>query len=224
MARQDIDMNANYGEVHLNDNLTTKVFYPFTFLGEVSGMDNEHYCYGEILVPSDFEKHSRDGEGIRVVIPYTPEYKQLLIRFLFDMNDGHLRYMINKRDNGQWFLITKETGVVCLSEFQLTNENEIFQLVFKEGKLILYSGAESDFLIRPSLNQNEIFLLKSLTGNLYQYPTTGVGLVNYLHGNFETSGLSAKLLEEFADDGMIVRNAYMDSSTGELVLDVIEKE
>ena len=225
MARQDIHMNANYGEVNLTDNLTSKVFYPFISLEEIPGMDNEHYCYGEILVPLNFEKHYRSGEGIRIVIPYIPEYKQLSVRFLFDTGDGSSQYMINRVNNGLWFTIVQESGALHLSEFPLFNEEGIFHLVFHDaGTLLLYSGAESDFIIKPSLKQNEVFMLKSLTGNLYQYPTTGVGLVNYLHGNFETSGLSAKLLKEFSDDGMIINNAYMDSLTGELVLDVTEKE
>lgn len=225
MARQDISMNANYGEVNLTGNLTSKVFYPFVYLGEMAGMDNEHYCYGEIIIPLNFERHYRAGEGLRVSIPYTPEYKQLAVRFIFDTGDGSRQYMVNRTNNGHWFTIVQESGIIYLPEFPLFNEDEIFHLVFHDtGTLRLYSGNESDFIIKPSLKQNEVFMLKSLTGNLYQYPTTGVGLVNYLHGNFETSGLPAKLLQEFSDDGMIVNNAYMDSSTGELVLDVTEKK
>ena len=224
MARQDINMNANHGEVNLTGNLTSKVFYPFTYLGEIPRMDNEQYCYGEIIVPPDFEKHYRTGEGIRVVIPYIPEYKQISVRFLFDTGNGNSQYMTNRRNNGQWFTLTQENGVIYLSEFPLFNEEGIFQLIFQEtGTLTLYSGTESDFIIKPSLKQDEVFMLKSLTGNLYQYPTTGVGLINYLHANVETSGLSTKLLKEFSDDGMIIHNAQIDSLTGELVLNVTEK-
>ena len=158
------------------------------------------------------------------MIPYTPEYKQLSIRFRFDTGNDEIRYMINRSNNGHWFTLTNENGTVYLSELLLLNEDGIFQLVFHEtGTLIPYCGTESDFIIKSSLKQNEVFILKSLTGNLYQFPTTGVGLINYLHANFETSGLSAKLLQEFSNDGMIIHNAYMDSATGELVLDVTEK-
>ncbi len=87
----------------------------------------------------------------------------------------------------------------------------------------MYSGEDTDFVFQPALRQNEVFLLKASAGNLYQHPTTGVGLIDFLHGNFENTGLAAKLQSEFENDKMIINNAYMDSATGEMLLDVIEK-
>lgn len=224
MARQDISMDANYGEVNFTDNLTNKVFYPFKYLGEIQGMDNVNYSYAEIILSQDLEKQDLTANGIRTRIPYIPQYKQLAIRFRFDTGNDDVRYMINRSNNGHWFIMANKNGTMYLSELPLLNEEGIFQLVFHEtGVLIPYGGTESDFIIKSSLKQDEVFILKSLTGNLYQFPTTGVGLINYLHANFETSGLAAKLLKEFSDDGMIIHNAYMDSATGELVLDVTEK-
>ena len=72
-------------------------------------------------------------------------------------------------------------------------------------------------------DRNETFLLKASAGTLYQHPLTGVGLIDYLHGNFENTGLAAKLQSEFEADNMIIVNAYMDSATGELLLEVKEK-
>jgi len=109
-----------------------------------------------------------------------------------------------------------------VSEFHRINENGNFRFRI-EDYLLVYSGDDTDFLVKHSQGQNEIFLLKAFAGNLYQYPTTGVGLVEYLHGNFENSGLAAKLQSEFENDKMVVKNAYMDSDTGELYLDVEEK-
>ncbi len=99
----------------------------------------------------------------------------------------------------------------------------VFNLVLQGGVLMLYSGEETDLMIRPAMGQNEVFLLKAFAGNLYQFPTTGVGLVEFLHGNFENTGLAAKLQSEFTADGMIIHNAYMDSASGELMLEVTEK-
>jgi hypothetical protein len=50
-----------------------------------------------------------------------------------------------------------------------------------------------------------------------------VGLVEFLHGNFENNGLAQKLQKEFENNNMIITSAYMDSATGELYLDVKEK-
>lgn len=224
MARQDINMNADYGEVNLTDNLASKAIYPFEYLGEINGLDNDHYCYGEITVPHDFEPHLNENHGIHLFIPYIPEYKLLKVRFILDTQNGDEQYLVNRSDNGYWFLIKQDKKEVRLSEYFEYNSEGIFNLILRQGQLYLYSGAESDFIIKPSLNQNKTFLLKSFASNLYQYPTTGVGLIHFLHGNFETSGLSAKLLQEFEADGMTIHNAYMDSQTGELVLDITEKQ
>ena len=40
----------------------------------------------------------------------------------------------------------------------------------------------------------------------------------------KNNGLAAKLQSEFQNDRMIIRNAYMDSATGELLLETEEKE
>ena len=88
----------------------------------------------------------------------------------------------------------------------------------------LFSGHETDLIIKASMNQNESFLLKASAGSLYQHPTTGVGLLDYLHANFENTGLAQKLQSEFINDKMIIDNAYMDSTTGELHLNVREKD
>ena len=228
MARQDIYADAIYGEVETTDNLTNKVIYDFVLLEEVTGEDNDNYCYGEIIVPQDFEEKYKDKNGIHIKIPYTPVYKQLKICFCMDSGNGWNEYVINKTNNKIWFPVFREAeneeqGSVFLSELMLLNSNENYNLILRDSYLLIYSGDETDFEIKSALSQNEVFLLKANAGNLYQSPTTGVGLTDFLHGNFENTGLGAKLQQEFENDNMIINNAYMDSTTGELYLDVTEK-
>lgn len=218
-------MDASYGEVNLTDNLTDKRIYPFKFMGDVDGMDSVNYCYGEISVPAGFATGYKDSGGIHVRIPYTPQYKSLRIRFLLEKNDGNQSFLRNPVDNGIWFtVLSPDMGTVYLSAFRAVNSANNFNLIMREGALLLFSADETDFIIKPSLEQTKIFLLKASAGNLYQHMTTGVGLIRYLHGNFENSNLASKLQQEFLADGMIIKNAYMDSQTGELLLDVEEKQ
>ena len=51
-----------------------------------------------------------------------------------------------------------------------------------------------------------------------------MGLIDFLHSSLENNGLAAKLQAEFLSDKMIIKNAYMDSVTGELLLETVEKE
>lgn len=228
MPRQDIHVDATYGEVTTTDNLTNKVIYDFVLLGRIDGADNDNYIYGEIVVPPGFEARYNDQAGIHLCIPYTPSYKQLVIRFRVDNPGGDTEYLINAADNRIWFGVYLENSdgersLIRLSEIGRLNERSNYNLLLRHGYLAIYSGDDTDFLFQPALRQNEIFLLKAFAGNLYQHPTTGVGLIDFLHGNFENTGLAAKLQSEFEQDRMIINNAYMDSSTGELLLDVTEK-
>lgn len=227
MSRQDIHVNAAYGEVSTTYNLTNKVFYPFLLLEGINDMDNTQYCFAEITVPPDFEQRYKDSDGIHVNIPYYPIFKEMYIRFRIDNGNGNIEYLINKTNNKQWFYVYRmkdgHAENIKLSEFMQLNESGNYNLILRDGALILYSGNETDFIIKASLKQNEVFLLKAFAGNLYQYPTTGVGLIEYLHGNFENTGLASKLQQEFENDNMVIINAYMNSSTGELHLEVREK-
>jgi hypothetical protein len=181
-----------------------------------------------MAVPPGFETRWKNSKGVFVHIPYLPVFKCLKVRFSVEAGNGDTEYLLNKTDNKVWSPVYCADGEggkipICLSGFYELNDNGAFCLVPQEGFLALFSGEETDLEIKAALPQNEVFLLKAMAGNLYQHPATGVGLIEFLHGNFENSGLAAKLQKEFESDGMIINNAYMDSVTGELYLDVKEK-
>jgi hypothetical protein len=224
MARTDITMNASLGEVVTTTGLSGRAFHPFRLLAEQDGQR----VRGEITVPANFAVR-RPGQGIPVRIPYTPLYKELSVRLRLDNGTGHPEYVVNPTDNGVWFpvLVQDSEGamrVIRLSEYETINDEGCYQLVMQEGHLVLFSGHATDLEIGAAKYQNEVFLLKAMPGNLYQHPTTGVGLIDFLHGNFENNNLAARLQSEFRGDNMVIINAYMDSVTGELLLETQEKE
>lgn len=225
MPRQDINMYPAYGEVSLTYNLTPKVFYDFSQIGYVRGMDNDNFHFAEITIPAEYEKKLKDNSEIHTSIPYIAEFKQLKIRFRIERNNGTNEYLINPLNNTIWFsVLTENKTPIPVSMFRTINESHIFNLILNEGDLLLFSGYETDFIIKHSLEQTKAFLLKATAGNIYQFPQVGVGLMYYLHSNLETSNLSRKLLQEFENDNLIIKDAYMDSNTGELLLDIEEKE
>lgn len=222
-------MDAKYGEVETTDNLTGKTIYDFRLLEKEEGPDADNCCYGEITVPSGFSRSYRDEKGIHVHIPYRAVYRKLVLRLRLENGSDSAEYVVNGSNNEIWFPVFYEAADGILSEVRLSevlsyDKDCNFNLLLRGGYLALYSGAETDFGIGTSKVQNEMFLLKAAAGNLYQYPTTGVGLIDYLHSNLENNGLAAKLQSEFAADNMIIKNAYMDSATGELLLETEEKE
>jgi hypothetical protein len=223
MARQDIQIDTIYGELETADIIVGKSIYDFTLMEHTAGVDNDNYCYGEILIPKGSEKKVTNGFQAHISVPYTPDYKELKIRFRLISESDTPEYILNKIDNGVWFKVSLPEGKpIRIAEFRRLNKCN-YNLILTDGVLWIYSGKDTDLLIKASLSQNQTFLLKASAGNLYQHPLTGVGLIDYLHGNFENTGLAAKLQSEFEADKMVVNNAYMDSATGELLLDVEER-
>lgn len=223
MAREDIQIDTVYGELETTDIIVGKSIYDYVMLAYLDGSDNDNYCYSEIAIPKGYEKKVVDGFQAHVTIPYTPDYKELKIRFRVASQSDTPQYIINKTNNKIWFRVTFPDGKpIRVAEFRKLHECN-YNLILTDGVLWIYSGKETDLLIKASLSQNQTFLLKATAGNLYQHPLTGVGLIDFLHGNFENTGLAAKLQSEFEADKMIINNAYMDSATGELLLDVEER-
>ena len=225
MPRQDILIEADYGELVTADNPTGRTVCDFTLLGRIDGMDNERYAYGEITVSEHFGARFPEADSLHVRIPYTAFYRELKVRLRVMTSGGDTHYLVNPADNTSWFAIRDRNGAqIRLSEYGTVDAEGRFLLVRCGGDLLLFGGTDIDLPIGAALRQNEGFLLKASPGSLYQHPTTGVGLIDFLHGNFENTGLAVRLQREFENDKMVINNAYMNSETGELLLDVTERD
>ena len=224
MARQDIEIDTEYGELQTADNIVGKQIYDFKLFEHINGEDNENYCYSEITIPMNQGQRVKDGLEAHIHIAYHPICKRLKVRFRVEMNSEQFEYILNPTNNSMWYDVELIDGSeIHLAEFRYINEDNYYKLRLEKGALHIYSGKETDLRITPALSQNQSFLLKSSAGTLYQHPLTGVGLIDFLHGNFENSGLATRLQREFESDNMVVINAYMDSESGELLLEVREK-
>lgn len=221
-------MDASLGEVNTTDNLAGKYFCPFVLLGALPAQDNDLTLYAEVELSTSLASRCRDGVQIHVNIPYVADSRELKVRLRINQSNGSPEYRPNPENNELWYTVVwdqlAEHVPVRMSEIRRCNAEGNFTFVLQGGVLVLYSAGETDMMMRPALRQNEMFLLKAASGNLYQYPTTGVGLIDFLHGNFENSGLAAKLQSEFENDRMTINEAYMNSQTGELLLDVTEND
>lgn len=221
-------MDAEYGEVETSGHVAGKSFHSFRLFEAVEGADNDTFRYGEVVVPEDFTVAHNGNKGIHVGIPYTPDTRRLMVRLVMESPSGGTGYLKNAVTGKPWYPVMTEsengTEDIALAAFFFLNEKGVYNLLPRDGYLAVYSGEETDFGIGPAKAQNETFLLKASAGNLYQHPTTGVGLIDYLHSALENNGLADKLQAEFSADKVIIRNAYMDSATGELLLETVEKE
>ena len=102
-----------------------------------------------------------------------------MVRFRIDYGNGHIEYVLNKRNNQIWFPVyrgdtTDKKDSIKLSEYRLLNENGNFNFILKEGSyLSVFSGHETDLIIRESLDRTRRFYLKHLPGIYTNTPHPG---------------------------------------------------
>ena len=118
-----------------------------------------------------------------------------------ESGSGGVEYVRCAATSKCWFPVMQEYGdgtrqAVTLPSLYALNEDGLYNLLIREDCLVVYSGEETDFGIGASKMQNGTFLLKAVAGNLYQHPTTGVGLLDFLHSNMENNGLAEMCIRD----------------------------
>ena len=90
------------------------------------------------------------------------------------------------------------------------------------GNVYLSDYEELDLAVVESMEQNKRCLLECVPGNLYQHPTTGVGIFRYLNSNMERSGLGERIKSQFNMDGMRVESATIDQENNTIKIEAAE--
>lgn len=206
--RKDIQINTQTGDIKLIDNNNSEL-YKFEWVSE-----EDKYVLGRVILPVYFDANSIYTTGISVSIPYTPILKPIYISFLYDLG-GHYKPIINPRNNSDKFI----SGINASELFKI-DKNKYTLLVSPEYDLQIYSGKRIDCNKVISNIQNRNLLLLCVPTNNYRYPTSGIGLIQYLHASNSLDGLADRLEKEFSDDGVDVISAAMDTDTGELELNL----
>lgn len=181
--RKDIQINTNTGDVvfqNFNNNNT----YPFQWTSE-----SDLYLLGEITLPFGYDTNEIQTEGVRIIIPYTPIYKQIKIKIVRRIDEENQIVLTNPVNGSEWYdvrtiLWNKLDIKLRASQLQMIS-NDIFtiQLNTKYGIAYIWSRYKSDVININANIQNRNLLLKCIPSNCYRYPTSGVGLVRYLHAN-----------------------------------------
>jgi len=218
--RKDIQVNTQIGDMILKD---SGAFAVRQFDWDSEG---DVWLFGRITLPSTYDVSKLAVEGVRITIPYTPIYKPWKVRIVRKYGDSHERVVVNPVDGGEWFEVhTKlygldETVLKASELLKVSMDDYIVQLDMDEGVAYLWSGIHSDCVNVNANIQNRNLLLRCVPSNNYRYPTSGVGLIRYLHSNLSRTGLADKLQSEFEADLVKVNYAAFDSDTGDLELDL----
>lgn len=220
--RKDIEIHIGTGDITLpsKNNYTLR---DFQWVSNKTGLSR--YIYGEVIVPSNLSEQSIKKNGVYTSIPYTPKYKEFMIRVKRLYDNGSYEFIQNPSDGTEWFLVKVAqygcTVVNAIASQLLTISESDFYFQFDGGVAKLYSALESDLHIVKADRQNSNMLLACVPSNNYRYPLTGVGLVRWTNGNMDYTHLAERIESEFSDDGISVNSASFDYDTKQLSIDAI---
>ena len=220
--RKDIEIHIGTGDITLpsKNNYTLR---DFQWVSNKTGLSR--YIYGEVIVPSNLSEQSIKKNGVYTSIPYTPKYKEFMIRVKRLYDNGSYEFIQNPSDGTEWFLVKVAqyggTVVNAIASQLLTISESDFYFQFDGGVAKLYSALESDLHIVKADRQNSNMLLACVPSNNYRYPLTGVGLIRWTNGNMDYTHLAERIESEFSDDGISVNSASFDYDTKQLSIDAI---
>lgn len=219
--RRDIEVKALTCDMTL---VNGRRFITYQFEWVTNPTGQQRYIYGEITVPAYVPENTLRQNGMYFTIPYTPKYKEIMVRVKRMVSQTSFVYLQNPTDGSDWFLA--KTGIyggalqnAYASQLMLISEGSLYMTV-DGGNAILYGAEELDCNIVRANRQNGQMLLKCVPTNNYRYPVTGVGLIRWTHSNIEYTKLSEILQREFQDDGVTVMNASYDFDSRDLYLDL----
>ena len=219
--RRDIQINTQTGDIVLKDQNSLDA-YTFEWLEET-----DTHIRGQIIIPSSFDVRKIYTNGVCVGISYNPVYKPVQFRVLRKYDDSTMREIPNQFNNSEWYDVkahlygANESKQMYASEFALVSLDKfIVQLIENTSDVCIWSATQMDFNNINANIQNRNLLLKCVPSNNYRYPTSGVGMVRYLHGNIAQTNLASRLRSEFLEDDVVVNSASFDSYTGDLDLEL----
>ena len=218
--RRDIQINTSISDMVLK-NQNRLSTYPFKWMSE-----SDLYLIGEITIPHTFDVNKLQTEGVKIEIPYTPIYKPFKVRIVRTFDADHSMAVINPVNGSEWFevytkLCSQQNTQLCASQLIMVSQDTyIVQLDNVNGVAYIWSANNTDAVNVVANIQNRNLLLQCIPSNSYRFPTSGVGLVRFLHANLSQTTLANILQDEFKADKVTVKSAAFDSYTGDIELDL----
>ena len=224
--RKDIEIHIQTGDIALISKSSPK-YRAFRWVAQPDMLSR--YIYGEVDVPYTVSERTILKQGIYLTVPYTPIYKEFMVRIRRVNDEGVFSYVTNAVDGSQWFLVKSavnggELKNVFASSLLSISEDGYF-LTLDGGFAQLYAASQSDFNIINAGRQNANCLLACFPGGNYRYPLTGVGLARWINSNnVSATSLTQVLQDEFSADGVTIKNAAFNYDTKQMELDAKDLE
>lgn len=208
-------------------------FAGFRWLPSIPVGQLQEHLYGEVTLPTYTPERVLFNEGMYVEIPYTPKAWPMKVCIKRMQDEETFDYAINPVDGTIWFDVVAgihggEQKTINASELLVIADEKyhfhfgrkiVDKKEYLNGTIEVYSFSESDFDIKVANTQNSNLLIKCIPGNSYRYPLSGVGIIQWMNGDLSQDTMAEHLMQEFAEDGVLVRNADFDNDTQTLRID-----
>lgn len=218
--RRDIQVNTSISDMVLK-NQNRHSTYPFEWVSE-----GDLWINSQITIPSTLDTDKLQVDGVKVEIPYTPIYKPFKVRIVRQYDNKTFVPVVNPVDGSEWFAVhtklwKQKECVLKASQLVMVNaDTYILQLNYDKGLAYIWSSNDSDVVNVAANIQNRNLMLQCIPTNNYRYPTSGVGLVRFLHANLSQTNLGTILQKEFEADKVAVKSASFNSFTGDIDMDL----
>lgn len=219
--RKDIHVNVESNDVVFTNQKVQNI-YELEWLSE----QQDDYALAEITMPSTVLEQNVIKNGLYSRAVYLPKTNKVKVRFKIQNSETSFSYIINPKTDDEWFVLwsglygTEQVEIRASELMLISTEFWFFYINIDKGIAEVYGGLEKDFSIINANQQNANMLLKCDAGNNYRYPLMGVGLTKWINSNMSSYLLTKRLSNEFIADGVVVKNAKYDFSTGKLLLDL----
>ena len=228
---RDILIDIDSNDIQISENIDKNSLIFDTIWGDLfDGDRDDNIVYLNVIVPSNYIQYlNYDTDGkfqCNIKADYYPNVSNFYVRFVTCVNNVY-----NKVDNKQLPDLSQAKaynyGLSSLidlvpSQLILINDDGYYTLLFRKEVVYnipnveIYSMSEDDLTLGSSDDQSAKLLAVCASGKNYRYPTTGVGITDYINCVIENSNLNKALIDEFEKNMTPVKDAEFDSATGML--------
>lgn len=236
---RDILIDIDSADIQLDKERDSDVICYETVWGNIFDSDSgNNVVYMNVIIPArytSFLRYDTNGKfSCYVHSSYKPNSENFYVRFIQQAGNTYLKTTssIPSESVAKAYL----DGNISLEEIspaqlQLISMTGYYKIQLSKEtvgnipSVEFYAMDETDLLVGASDDQSAKLLSLCAPGKNYRYPTTGVGIMDYINTVVGNTSLNTKLIDEFKANGTPVQSAEFDSETGELnVLQAAETE
>lgn len=230
---RDVIADIKENDIVLNGRQGNQTVFYNVIWGKILETDDESYLYANVIIPIKYlSTIAYDKETLLytcyVKIPYFPQSRNFRVRFVTE-SGGNYQIIDSKNtavpNNIQAYtyafnkILPKKVNAAQLPFININGE---FLICIKKvqndnfNRAYIYSADETDLEVGFSDDQAAQLLAICGVGKYYRYPTTGVGITDYVNSVVSHTDLGSKLTDQFQRNQMPIQSADFDAESGNL--------